>query len=273
MNLEDHIGDIIRKSRNTAGISAAATARAADLTPGELAQLEETGEVSRPMKFDALGGLLGLNPGRLEAVARGWLPRSQELGRWRHLRQITTTQGGNCVNCFLIWDEHTREAALFDTGWEAGPITQRVHEERLTLKHLFITHGHHDHIAAMETLLERCPGMRMHNAPQGPAPRHHGHPETEVVIGTLRIEARRVPGHAEDGTIYVASGWPSGAPHVAFVGDTVFAGSLARGFVSAAVLRQKVQEQIFTLPQETLLCPGHGPVTTVGEEMAHNPFF
>ena len=87
------------------------------------------------------------------------------------------------------------------------------------------------------------------------------------------MEARAVPGHAEDGMIYVVSGWPGGAPHAAFVGDTIFAGSLAKGFVSAAQLREKTREQILTLPPETLLCPGHGPVTTVAEEIAHNPFF
>ena len=68
--------------------------------------------------------------------------------------------------------------------------------------------------------------------------------------------------------IYVVSGWPGGAPHVAFVGDTIFAGSLAKGFVSAAQLRENTREQILTLPPETLLCPGHGPVTTVARWVA-----
>ena len=97
--------------------------------------------------------------------------------------------------------------------------------------------------------------------------------DLSIALGALQIEIRAVPGHAEDGTIYVVSGWPGGAPHSAFVGDTIFAGSLAKGFVSATLLKQKVREQILTLPRETLLCPGHGPVTTVGEETAHNPFF
>jgi glyoxylase-like metal-dependent hydrolase (beta-lactamase superfamily II) len=60
---------------------------------------------------------------------------------------------------------------------------------------------------------------------------------------------------------------------VALIGDTIFAGSLATGFVSTALLQQKVRDQIFSLPPETLLCPGHGPLTTVAEEKAHNPFF
>jgi hydroxyacylglutathione hydrolase len=273
MNLEDHLGDIIRKARSSAGISASAAAKAGGVTAAELEALEQTGVIHRDLNYSALGPMLGLNPARLENLANGWRPQLQDLGRWHHLRQITTSLGGNTVNCFLVWDEHTREAALFDTGWEAAPVCQLVHDRRLELKHLCVTHSHHDHIAAVEPLRERCPGIRLHQGFQRPPPHHHGPAGLQLALGALQVEARSVPGHAEDGAIYVVSGWPGGLPHVALVGDTVFAGSMARGFVSTGVLKQRIREQIFTLPPETLLCPGHGPVTTVAEEMAHNPFF
>jgi glyoxylase-like metal-dependent hydrolase (beta-lactamase superfamily II) len=67
--------------------------------------------------------------------------------------------------------------------------------------------------------------------------------------------------------------WPEDAPHAAVVGDTLFAGSLATGFESEPLLRESVRTQILSLPPETLLCPGHGPLTTVALERAHNPFF
>jgi glyoxylase-like metal-dependent hydrolase (beta-lactamase superfamily II) len=275
MNLEDHIGDVLRKARNSAGLSPTAVAKAAGLTPSELEALEQSGVATQTIHFGALGSLLGLNPARLEGLAHGWEPRAQELGRWRQLRQITTTQGGNAVNCFLIWDEHTREAALFDTGWEAAPIFKVINENRLELKHLFVTHTHHDHVAAVEPIRERWPALRLHihGGSRTVLSHHRGPAEPPVTLGALLVEARAVPGHAEDGTAYVVSGWPDGAPHAAFVGDTIFAGSLAKGFVSTTILKQKVRDQIFTLPPETLLCPGHGPVTTVAEEIAHNPFF
>jgi glyoxylase-like metal-dependent hydrolase (beta-lactamase superfamily II) len=60
---------------------------------------------------------------------------------------------------------------------------------------------------------------------------------------------------------------------VAVVGDAIFAGSIGRGNTSWDLARQKVREQIFTLPDTTLICPGHGPLTTVGEEKENNPFF
>jgi hydroxyacylglutathione hydrolase len=273
MNLEDHLGDILQKARNSAGISASTAAKAAGVTPAEFETLEQTGVTHRSLNYDALGSMLGLNPGRLESLAKGWQPQPEDLGKWHHLRQITTSLGGNTVNCFLVWDEHTREAALFDTGWEAAPVCQLVHDRRLELKHLCVTHSHHDHIAAVEPLRERLPGIRLHHGFHRLPAHHQGQAGIQLALGALLVEARSVPGHAEDGTVYVVSGWPGGVPHVALVGDTLFAGSMARGFVSATVLKQKIREQIFTLPPETLLCPGHGPVTTVGEEIAHNPFF
>jgi glyoxylase-like metal-dependent hydrolase (beta-lactamase superfamily II) len=94
-----------------------------------------------------------------------------------------------------------------------------------------------------------------------------------VHLGSLRISYRETPGHAEDGVTYVIGNWPEDAPHVAIVGDAIFAGSMGRGNQSWVVARQKVREQILSLPPSTLLCPGHGPLTTVAEEKEHNPFF
>jgi glyoxylase-like metal-dependent hydrolase (beta-lactamase superfamily II) len=89
----------------------------------------------------------------------------------------------------------------------------------------------------------------------------------------LRISHRDTPGHTEEGATYIIGNWPEDAPHVAITGDALFAGSIGRGNQSWELERQKVGEQILSLPPETLICPGHGPMTTVAEEKANNPFF
>ena len=273
MNLEDHLGDILRKARAMTGVSVAAAAKAGGLTEGEFAALEDSGEVAKGINFAQLAPLIGLNAIKLEAIARGWQPAEKDLGLWRELRQITTTEGGNAVHCYLIWDEVTREAALFDTGWEAGPVFKLVDENQLQLKHVFISHTHQDHMAGLAGIRERFPKILMHTDAKSAPPQHKNRRNDCIHLGSLRITNRETPGHAEDGVTYIVGNWSEDAPHVAIVGDAIFAGSIGRGNQSWDLAKQKVREQIFSLPPETLLAPGHGPFTTVAEEKEHNPFF
>src|SRR2546422_10904520 len=118
MNLEDHVGDIIRKARAAAGVSAEETAKAAGLTAEALGALEQSGTTATRPNWSVLAARIGLHGAKLERIANGWLPAAVDLSRWREIRPITTTQEGITVNCYLVWDEVTREAALFDTGWD-----------------------------------------------------------------------------------------------------------------------------------------------------------
>jgi hydroxyacylglutathione hydrolase len=273
MTLEDHIGDIIRKGRLASGVAAQEAAQAAGLSETDLGVLEETGQISAAVNFQALGQALGLNSAKLERISKGWLPAARDLASWRELREITTTANGLSVHCYLIWDEGSREAALFDTGWDAAPLFQLIEDNGLTPRHLFITHTHEDHVAAMEAVRAKFPKIHLHTNAKGAPPQHRNRANDFVHVGSLRITNRDTPGHADDGVTYIVGGWPDDAPHVALVGDAIFAASMGRGNPGWDLARQKVREQILTLPGETLLCPGHGPLTTVAEEKANNPFF
>jgi hydroxyacylglutathione hydrolase len=273
MNLEDHVGDIIRKARAMSNVEATAAARAAGLTEAELSTLEESGTVGRKPNYAALAQMIGLDGTKLEQIAAGWLPAQKDLTVWRELRCLTSTAGGMAVNCYVVWDEVSREAALFDTGWEAQPILDLVAENQLQLRHLFITHGHEDHVAALVAVREHFPKARVHSSSKSAPVDQRNRPNDFIHLGSLRITHRDTPGHAEEGTTYIVGTWPEDAPHVALVGDAIFAGSIGRGNQSWDLARRKVQEQILSLPLETLICPGHGPLTTVAEEKAHNPFF
>jgi glyoxylase-like metal-dependent hydrolase (beta-lactamase superfamily II) len=273
MNLEDHVGDIIRKARAMTNVSAAVAARAAGLTESELGQLEESGQANRRPSYAALADSVGLSATKLEKVANGWLPSEKDLNTWRELRVVTTDGGGMAVNCYLVWDEVSREAALFDTGWDAQPVFRLLEENQLQLRHLFITHSHEDHIAAVGAIRAQFPKVRLHSSAKSAPVDQRNRTNDFIHLGSLRITNRDTPGHAEDGTTYIIGTWPEDAPHVAIVGDAIFAGSIGRGNQSWELARQKVRDQIFSLPPDTLICPGHGPLTTVGEEKHHNPFF
>ncbi len=275
MPLEDHAGDIVRKAREGSGKSAASVAAIAGVASEVWGAFEQSGAVPAGAGpgLRAVASDLGLKVDRLLAVASGWQPAPRDLGVWRELRCITTTQHGNAVHCYLVWDEVTRGAAVFDTGWNADPILRLIQDEQLNLHHLFLTHLHDDHVGGMARLRAQFPKLRLHaNSRKVPA-EHRVRPEACIQLGSLRIMNRATPGHAEEGVIYTVGNWPEDAPHVAFVGDTIFAGSVATGFQSLDLLRISIRDQILVLPGETLLCPGHGPVTTVAEEREHNPFF
>ena len=203
--------------------------------------------------------------------------RRQEIGVAlalfeREVRQITTSQR-LVVNCYLVWDEVTREAALFDTGWEGAPIFEIVEQEKLDLRHLFITHTHEDHISALGEVRRKFPRIKLHSSSKNAPVDQRNRPNDFIHLGSLRITNRATPGHADDGVTYVIGNFPEDAPNVAIVGDCIFAGSIGTGFVSTDQLKESIRNQIFTLPDDTLICPGHGPLTTVGTEKRHNPFF
>jgi hydroxyacylglutathione hydrolase len=273
MNLEDHVGDIIRKARLMTNVSPADAANAAGLTEAELIDLENSGKISKQPNISALAQKIGLTGSKLEKIAKGWLPAQPDIGTWREIRRITTSANDITVNCYLVWDEGSREAALFDTGWDAAPVLKIVEEESLQLKHLFITHTHDDHIAGMAAIREKFPTIKIHTNSQSAPPQHRNRANDCIHVGSLRVTNRETTGHAEDGVTYIVGNFPEDVPHVAIVGDAIFAGSMGRGNQSWDLAKQKVREQIFSLPVDTLICPGHGPFSTVAQEKEANPFF
>jgi glyoxylase-like metal-dependent hydrolase (beta-lactamase superfamily II) len=273
MQLEDHLGDLIAKARDMSGVSASAAASAAGISESELAALENSGQLRAKINFAALGKIIGLDGVKLEAIAKGWLPSKKDLSLWHELRVFTTVEDGTTVNCYLAWDEVSRDAALFDTGFDAQPILNCIAAESLALKHVFITHSHYDHVEALPKIREAFPKAHIHSSSKNAPVNQRNKPAEIVHLGGLRITYRETPGHADDGVTYMVGNWQEDAPLVAIVGDAIFAGSMGRGNPDWQLAKEKVREQILTLPAETLLCPGHGPLTTVAEEKAHNPFF
>lgn len=273
MLLEDHAGDVLRKARLGRGIPLERVAAAARMRTEQLAQFEERGELWDGMDFDAVSKLLNLDGDKLRRIAEGWLPAAHELSRWQCLRKIENDTGGMAVNCFLLWDRSSREAALFDTGWVAGPIADLLEQFQLGLKHIFITHSHHDHVAALGELRKQASDAAVHSN-SSHAPKSQKLRKGECFsVGELNIAWRETPGHAADGVTYVVDGFPDEAPPVAVVGDAVFAGSIGGALKHFELARQRVREEILTLSDAALICPGHGPVTTVGEQRDCNPFF
>src|SRR2546423_11677345 len=102
MTLEDHLGDIIRKARTAANISPESAAQAAGISPAALKDLEQSGNLIGTINFQALGNQIGLDGAKLERIAKGWLPQPADLGNWRELRVVSTTNEYS-VNAYIVW--------------------------------------------------------------------------------------------------------------------------------------------------------------------------
>src|SRR4051812_36263808 len=172
MNLEDHLGDIIRKGRKAAQVSDDAAAVAAGLSTTELAELEKNGTSSKKPNLTALAAKIGLDGKKLEGIASGWKPSEKDLSTWRELRTVTTTANDMSVNSYVAWDEVSRDAAVFDTGWNAQPLIDIIESNQLTLRHFFLPHSHEDHIAGLEALRARFPKAPPHTSAKSAPPQH-----------------------------------------------------------------------------------------------------
>jgi len=273
MNLEDHAGDVVRKARQMAGMDASAVALRLGWEADRLARFEDSGDPGGPVKFDELARSLDLSGGRLQALCAGWLPPLPDLSLWPGFRRFTTSGGGMSVHCYLVWDSTTREAALFDAGFDANEPLAFVAASDLRLRHLCITHSHHDHVGGLEAVRKRHPQVQLHANATGAPATVRVRPGEIFACGGLSIAVRETPGHAADGVTYVVSAFEGAAPALAVVGDAIFAGSMGGAKEHGLLARRKVVEEILSLPPDTLVCPGHGPFTTVGMERENNPFF
>lgn len=273
MPLEDHAGDVIAKSRKMKGIAVTAVAASAGLSAAELAAYEEDGILKTELQWASVAELLDLDGSKLKRVAQGWVPPLPNLSDWREFRQITTTGPTMDVHAYLVWDEATKDAAIFDTGFDPQPIFDIIEAEGLNPLYLFITHMHGDHVAGLQAIRSRFPKIGLRSDSRGAPAQCRNRRDEFLQIGNLRVSNRDTPGHAEDGVTYVIGGFPDTAPSIAIVGDAIFAGSMGGAPVAGELAKSKVREQIMTLPDDTLLGPGHGPLTCVGSEKENNPFF
>jgi len=270
--LEDFFEDVIGKTLRGTGMT--------DETLSFLTQvdLEKIAQLRRG-EFDegatrAIAPALGLDADSLVELAhRSWQPESVDLLGLRQFNTVFDPDPDDMmkVNSYLIWDPQTKEAALFDTGADAEPALKAVEELNLELKILFITHSHIDHVMDCEKVVAAHPGIRvLVNGMEPVAGAERFSIGDTFSIGALRVSTRLTWGHSPAGTTYVVNGL---ARPVGIVGDALFAQSMGGGVISFQDALATNRAEIFTLEEQTILCPGHGPMTSVAEEKAHNPFF
>ena len=264
--LEDTFADIVGKTMRGLKLTDDFVAEKAGVTAGALASLKDGNFDEATAR--AVAPVLGIDADALVAMGqKAWFPQPAEVAG---LACFNTPFEDMTVNSYVAFDGASGEAVAFDTGADASGMLAFLAQEKLTLKLILLTHTHGDHILELDRLREKtgAPAFVGNREPiDGAETFSEGR---EFSCGALRIATRLTWGHSPGGITFVVGGLEK---PVAVVGDAVFASSMGGGGVSFADALRTNREQILTLPDATVLCPGHGPLTTVGEEKAHNPFF
>ncbi len=197
------------------------------------------------------------------------------------------TVGALEENCWMLIDEDSREAVLVDPGDEGARLLAAVDAEGATLKEIWLTHAHFDHLGAVAHILrERPVPVRLHPLDRGlydnalaaaatfglsveqPPPPTHELAEGETLrLGAHTFQVLHTPGHSPGHVGFLGH-------DVLLGGDCVFAGSVGRTDLPFCDPRifQKTLQRLVSLPPSTRVLPGHGPATTIARERASNPY-
>lgn len=195
------------------------------------------------------------------------------------------------ANCYIVGSSDSGDAIIIDPCDQADLILAQIEKRGYQVRQIVATHAHFDHVIASYAVkqatgapfrLHHDEAIRLREMPQRAAlfgirvkelPAEpdgflqHG---DLIEVDGIRLEARFTPGHSEGHLTFVM------AEHkVAFVGDCIFYDGIGRTDLpggDARTLKKSITEQILTLPDDFTLCPGHGPITTVGRERRENPF-
>ncbi|MFW6126183.1 MAG: MBL fold metallo-hydrolase [Chloroflexota bacterium] len=166
------------------------------------------------------------------------------------------------TNAYVVVDRATKDSVIVDAPWEAGTIADRVGDS--TVHYILLTHGHGDHVEALEDLCSRLDvpvGVHPQDAARLPVP-----PDVELqdgqtlAAGSIQLKVLHLPGHTPGSVGFLLPGY-------LLCGDTLFPGGPGKTSSPARLneIITSITEKIFTLPDGTLCLPGHGDGTTVGK--------
>ncbi len=194
------------------------------------------------------------------------------------------------TNCYLIGCEETLEAAVIDPSWDGQAIVATAETDGWEITHILLTHSHFDHVGGLDEvkaltgapiyihadavdMLENTTmsaaffGLRV-SAP--PPPDKFLFEGQEIRVGKLLIKVMYTPGHAPGHVSFYLPDY-----RVLFDGDVLFQDGIGRTDLPGGdytTLKETIQEKLLSLPDETKVFSGHGPVTTIGQERRNNPF-
>lgn len=270
--LEDDYNDIMRKAQRGQGIDSERLAHETGLDGAFLRRVSSGKEQPTEEQARAIARVLGLDPGRFaDSVFRRWHPAVPLPGDVRHHINAPHPSNG-----YLLFLAQTRHAALVDPAGMPERLLRAVADGPFHLRYVLITHKHADHCDATAEVARAFPDAQIlihredAHAIGSLAGRALQLRDGEhVPFGEAEIRVLHTPGHTDGSVCYLFR-------NLVFTGDTLFAGSVGGAFGDASTyddILRNVRLRLFALDEGGVVLPGHGPLSTIAEERAHNPFF
>lgn len=216
------------------------------------------------------------------------LTEATKVNMMRKMKFVNVVVGPLETNCYLVYCVESSECLIIDPGAEPDKIIKAVNEHGLHPVAIINTHGHVDHIGANQEIKSKF-GVPLYihqddvpfleqahmgelsfflQARPSPPPDEYLEEDLEIAFGHHKLKVLHTPGHTPGSVSLLGDG-------VLFSGDTLFNGGVGRTDLPGgdwSSLKVSIKEKILILPEETIVLPGHGPMTTVGQEKNDNPF-
>ncbi len=271
--LEDELGDVLEKAARHAGLSYEKMAETAGV---EMSRIKDALDYRSELTQAELGRLarvLKLNDVGLSALAQGCYPPAESCALPFTLYPLQMPFGIGVSNAYLV-STGGNQAVLFDTGASHAELHRAWPRHIEQLAAVFITHYEGEHIGGLEVVLQETGLATFYGPLSGRWKNCSGLVEGQVVeIAGLRITTFQTPGHAAEHNCYsVKLVAHPGAGEVLISGDLIFAGSLGGGYFCCQRQMKHARRVLELLPDNTIIAPGHGPLTSAGIERKFNPF-
>jgi glyoxylase-like metal-dependent hydrolase (beta-lactamase superfamily II) len=272
--LEDELGDVLEKAMRHSGLTEQVLAERSSVAAEKIRDAIDYRYDLSPDEICRLASTLELNETGLTALAQCRYPLPEIAGLPFCLYPLRFPHGIGVANAYIVADCCLSTGILFDTGTDYFQL-RRVWPKKIRKPEaIFITHGETEHLGGLRDLLASegkipvfCPEGK---CVEGAVALGEG---ARLSFGRLAVEALKTPGHCESHNCYVVTvpSAPSAAP-LLISGDTLFAGSTGAAFFSRQKLATKLHRMLDQLPENTVVAPGHGPLTTIKNERLYNPF-
>jgi hydroxyacylglutathione hydrolase len=274
LELEDELGDVLEKAMRRAGLTPEVVADRAGVS---FAKIRDAVDYRPDLGCDELrriAAVLALNEVGLCALGSGRYPKPEFSALPFCVWPLRMPHGIGVANAYLVAEGAASRALLFDTGAGIQALVDVWPRCVSTLDAVFLTHVEPEHAGGLCDVVARfdAPSAFVPEGARAPCGRGMRDGESKD-FGALKVTAFATPGHSAAHNCYLVEAMSSrGSTGLLISGDLVFAGSVGGAYFSHAQLQTSLTRMLQLVPPRTVLAPGHGPMTTVENELRFNPF-